>query len=317
MTYAFDPELAPAVEFLPAINLSDVALTREALRALVSAMPAADLTGVASTYVDVERSGGRPMRVRLFRPKMDAAEPAALLYIHGGGFVTGDVDLEAAGAALLVRELGITVASVDYRLAPEHPYPAALDDCMAALQWLHTEAPKLEIDPARIGVFGQSAGGGLAAAVALRARDESGPPLCFQFLGIPELDDRLDTPSMHAFVDTPMWSRPNAELSWEYYLGTPRSADVSIYAAPARAEDLRGLPNAYVSAMEFDPLRDEAIDYAARLLHAGVSVELHVYPGTFHGSSAIVHAAVSRRIQAEMIDVVTRGLGIGVPAPQP
>jgi acetyl esterase/lipase len=239
-----------------------------------------------------------------------------LLYIHGGGFVTGDVDTESAGAAGLVAELGILVASVEYRLAPENPYPAGLDDCMAALNWLHSEAGNLGVDPARIGVFGQSAGGGLAAAVALRARDEGGPSLRFQLLGIPELDDRLETPSMRAFTDTPMWSRPNAELSWKYYLGS-LTGEVPYHASPARAVDLTGLPTAYVSAMEFDPLRDEAIDYAARLLQAGVSVELHVYPGTFHGSSAIPGATVSRRVHAETMDAVRRGLGLNAPQSQP
>lgn len=308
MTHAFDPELAPAVPFLPAIDLSDVEASREALRNLVAAMPEPDLTGVATTGVNIGRSDGTGVSVRVFRPEGNASERAGLLYIHGGGFVTGSVDMEAAGAATFARELGIVVASVEYRLAPEHPYPAALDDCMAALRWLHGEADSLGIDPARIGVIGYSAGGGLAAAVALRARDEGAPPLCFQLLGIPELDDRLETSSMVAFTDTPMWNRANAELSWRYYLG-PSTHDAPSHAAPARARDLRDLPPAYVSAMEFDPLRDEAIHYAARLLQAGVSVELHVYPGTFHGSSAITTATVSRRMQAEAIDALRRGLG--------
>jgi acetyl esterase/lipase len=212
---------------------------------------------------------------------------------------------------MLVQELGILLASVDYRLAPEHPYPAGLDDCMTALNWLHREAPELGVDPGRIGVFGQSAGGGLAAAVALRARDERGPALCFQFLGIPELDDRLETPSMRRFVDTPMWNRPNAELSWKYYLGS-LVGETPYYAAPARALDLSGLPSAYVSAMEFDPLRDEAIDYGSRLLQSGVSVELHVFPGTFHGSSAIPGTAVSRRLHDESLQALRRGLGLNV-----
>jgi acetyl esterase/lipase len=131
--------------------------------------------------------------------------------------------------------------------------------------------------------------------------------LCFQFLGIPELDDRLETPSMRQFTDTPLWNRPSAEYSWRWYLGD-QVGDVSAYAAPARAIDLAGLPPAYVSTMEFDPLRDEGIIYAMRLLEAGVPVELHQYPGTFHGSSLVTTAAVSQRQAAEMIDVLRRGL---------
>ncbi|HEX4216834.1 MAG TPA: alpha/beta hydrolase [Acidimicrobiales bacterium] len=314
MTYSFDPELAPAVPFLPEVDLADVEGTRRALRSLVSAMPAPDLTGVATTDVRAIGPGGADVAVRIYRPEGTDPEPAGLLYIHGGGFVSGDIEIESGGPVMLVQELGIVVASVDYRLAPEHPYPAGLDDCMAALAWLHGEARDLGIDPARIGVSGQSAGGGLAAAVALRARDEGGLPLCFQFLGIPELDDRLQTASMRRFVDTPMWNRPNAELSWKHYLAS-LAGDVPYYAAPARAVDLGGLPTAYVSAMEFDPLRDEAIDYAARMLQAGVTVELHVYPGTFHGASAIPGTAFARLLQAETIAALRRGLGLGSPRP--
>ena len=137
-------------------------------------------------------------------------------------------------------------------------------------------------------VLGASAGGGLAAATALLARDLGGPPLCFQMLHIPELDDRLETPSMRAFVDSPLWNRPLAVKSWQAYLGDlSGSADVPAYAAPARATDLSGLPPAYISTAENDPLRDEGIIYALRLLQAGVSVELHQFPGTFHGSALV------------------------------
>lgn len=314
MSYSFDPELVPAIPFLPVIDLAEVDAARQAIRTLLSALPPLDLTGVVTTDVRVGGPGGVEVPVRLFRPENDRSGQAALLYIHGGGFVTGDVETEAAGAAMLVRDLGVVVASVDYRLAPEHPYPAGLDDCMAALGWLHGEAAGLGVDPTRIGVYGQSAGGGLAAAVALRARDEGGPTLCFQFLGIPELDDRLETPSMRRFVDTPMWNRPNAELSWRYYLASV-TGETPAYAAPARADDLTGLPAAYVSAMEFDPLRDEAIDYAARLLHAQVTVELHVHAGTFHGCNAIPGTAIARRLHAEALDALRRGLRLDAPTP--
>lgn len=308
MTYAFDPELAVAVPFLPDVDLTDVAGTRTALDGMISSLVTPDLTGLEVTNERLRAADGHEVSVRVFRPEGGRGVPA-LLYIHGGGFVVGGVETEAAGSALLARTLGIVVVSVEYRLAPEHPYPAGLDDCMTALGWMHDQAEQLGIDAVRVGVLGQSAGGGLAAAVALRARDEGGPPLCFQFLGIPELDDRLDTPSMRRFVDTPMWNRPNAELSWRYYLGG-LDGNIPCYAAPARAEDLGGLPTAYISAMEFDPLRDEAIAYASRMLQTGVSVELHVYPGTFHGSSAIPHAEVSHRIQTEMSEAVRRGLGL-------
>ena len=175
---------------------------------------------------------------------------------------------------------------------------------------MHREAPALGIDPNRIAVGGQSAGGGLAAATALLRGDRGGPPLCFQFLGIPELDHRLETASMRTFVDTPLWHRPNAVLSWQYYLGRDHTGPVSPYASPAVATDLRGLPPAYVTTMEFDPLRDEGITYALRMMEAGVSVELHSYPGTFHGSGLVTTAAVSRRAQDELMVALARGLGV-------
>ena len=162
--------------------------------------------------------------------------------------------------------------------------------------------------PTRIAIAGQSAGGGLAAATALLARDRGGPPLRFQLLEIPELDDRVDTPSMLAFVDTPLWNRPNAVWSWRHYLGPDHRGEVSPYAAPARAEDLRGLPPAFVSTMEFDPLRDEGIDYAQRLMQAGVSVELHNYPGTFHGSAIFTQADVSQRSIRDSMGALERAL---------
>jgi acetyl esterase/lipase len=208
----------------------------------------------------------------------------------------------------VAADLDAVVVSVDYRLAPEHPFPAGIEDCYAALCWTAGQASALGIDPARIALAGQSAGGGLAAGTALMARDRGYPAPCFQLLEIPELDDRLDTPSMLAFQDTPLWNRPNAEWSWRHYLGPGHVGEPSPYAAPARAKDLAGLPPAYVSTMEFDPLRDEGILYALKLMQAGVPVELHSYPGTFHGSGLLPGAAVSKRSAREALDALRRAL---------
>jgi acetyl esterase len=244
-------------------------------------------------------------------PKSRAAAVPAILYIHGGGFYAGSIDTEHSGASALARQLNVVVVSVDYRLAPENPFPAGLEDCYAALVWLHEHAGDFGVDADRIAINGGSAGGGLAAGLALLARDRGGPAICFQYLGIPELDDRLDTPSMQRFHDTPMWSRGAAEKSWEWYLGDAHgTVDISPYAAPARATDVAGLPPAYISTMEFDPLRDEGIHYALKLLAAGVSVELHSFPGTFHGSGIVVTAAVNQREAAERMTVWRRVLGL-------
>jgi acetyl esterase/lipase len=234
--------------------------------------------------------------------------------IHGGGFMLGDVEMMDEWCQMIAALADAVVASVEYRLAPEHPFPAGIEDCHAGLVWLAREAPALGIDPDRIAIAGQSAGGGLAAGLALMARDRGEPAICFQLLEIPELDDRLDTPSMRAFTDTPFWNRPNAIQSWKHYLGPDLGPDhegePSIYAAPARAkvEDLVGLPPAYVSTMEFDPLRDEGIRYAAAMLEAGVSVELHSYAGTFHGSAFLPQAEPTRRNNEEIVTILRRRL---------
>lgn len=223
-------------------------------------------------------------------------------------------DLEPCYTLVLraVDELGVVVVTVEYRLAPEHPFPAPVEDCYAALTWMATNAAELGIDPERVGVAGASAGGGLAAAVALLARDRGGPTLCFQLLDVPELDDRLDTPSMLAYHDAPQWDRPSAIFSWRSYLGVePGSPHVSPYAAPARAESLSGLPPTFVAVCQFDPLRDEGITYAQRLMHADIPTELHHYPGTFHGVTMIEHAAVTRRILTDQIAALRHGLKVG------
>ena len=242
----------------------------------------------------------------LFRGAVSEAE-----WEDRGGFMFGSALLDDPRLPRWAEEMACVVVSVEYRLAPEHPYPAGLHDCYAALSFLHAEADPLGVDPARVALFGASAGGGLAAATALLARDLGGPPVCFQMLHIPELDDRLETPSMRAFVDSPLWNRPLAVQSWKAYLGEMSGAsDVPAYAAPARATDLAGLPPAYVSTAENDPLRDEGMTYALRLLQAGVSVELHQFPGTFHGSALVTTAEVSKRAQREAALVLRRALGV-------
>jgi acetyl esterase/lipase len=318
-----DPELAAYVEAMPELDLSDPVAARAGFEQLLAAM-VRDLPEAESMTIEdrvVPGWEGDPeVPVRVYRPApSDAragdgkAAPAAMpgiLQIHGGGFIVGSIEAEHPGSVLLAAGVGAVVVSVDYRLAPEHPYPAPLHDCYAALEFLHAHAAELGVDTNRVALVGASAGGGLAAATALLARDRGGPPLCFQMLHIPELDDRLATASMRTFVDSPVWNRPLAVQSWQAYLGPLYgSADVPAHAAPARAEDLAGLPPAYISTAENDPLRDEGITYGLRLLQAGVSVELHQFPGTFHGSALVTSAAVSRRAQGEATAVLRRALG--------
>jgi acetyl esterase len=305
MTYRFDPELAPWVPMLPTLDISDVSAARAQAAELAGQVPPyeAPLPLAVNDCVVPGPEGAPDVRVRCYAPADHAAPLPGLLYIHGGGFVVGSIDGEDARAREIAASAEAVVLSVEYRLAPENPFPAGLHDCYAVLTYLAKDAAELGVDPARIGVAGASAGGGLAAATALLARDRGGPELCMQYLGIPELDDRLETESMRAYTDTPVWNRPNAALSWEYYLGgQPPTA----YAAPARAADLTGLPPAYVDVCEFDPLRDEGISYAQRLVQAGVSAELHLYPGTFHGSSLIANAAVAQRMSRDALAAIRR-----------
>ncbi len=308
----YDPDFEPILPLLPTeMDFSSTEKVEEVRnsRALF-VEPPPDREDVLKEDRDVPGRAGDPdVPIRIYRPKNtpDGQLPC-VFEIHGGGFIIGNIDMMDAWCQRVSAEVGAVVVSVEYRLAPEHPFPAGVEDCYAALSWTAEQAASLGVDADRIAVAGQSAGGGLAAATALLARDRGGPKLCFQLLEIPELDDRLETPSMTAFTDTPLWNRPNAVWSWRHYLGPDHQGEVSAYAAPSRAKDLSGLPPAYVSTMEFDPLRDEGILYALGMLQAGVSVELHSYAGTFHGSAMLPNADASARNLEEVIHLLKRKL---------
>ena len=309
----YDPAFEAVIPMLPVHSdfstLAKVREMREARGDLFTRAPAPreDVTKLDRTVPG--REGDPEVPIRIYQPLEEAPElRPGVFEIHGGGFLMGDLEMMEPWCENVAGELGAVVVSVAYRLAPEHPFPAGAEDCYAALSWMAANARELGVDPTRIAIAGQSAGGGLAAATALLARDRGGPSLCFQLLEIPELDDRLETPSMQQFTDTPLWNRPNAVWSWKHYLGPDHEGEVSAYAAPTRAKDLAGLPPAYVSTMEFDPLRDEGILYAMRMLAAGVSVELHSYPRTFHGSALVANAEVSRRGAEEAMGALGRHL---------
>lgn len=221
----------------------------------------------------------------------------------------GDLETEHARCVMISKFAEIVVVSVDYRLAPEHPFPAGVEDCYAALLWTVEHAPELNIDPQRAAVGGTSAGGGLAAALSLMSRDRKGPAISFQFLGFPVTDDQMQTESVRHFTDTPNWTHEATINMWAYYLGDPKPAEVSPYAAPLRADDLTNLPPAYIWTGEFDPLRDEGIQYALRLMSANVPVELHNFAGTFHGFDQTPEAAIAQRSQREQVAVIRAAFG--------
>ncbi|PWI41308.1 alpha/beta hydrolase [Streptomyces sp. ICBB 8177] len=296
-----DPELEAFVPLFPPADLSDPVTARGGLAELAASAPVPD-TG-AMTIEDRTVPGDPPVPVRVYRP---LRARGAIVWLHGGGFVMGDLDTEQPWATRIADSAGVVVVSVGYRLAPEYRFPAALDDAYAALVWVAGHADELGADPERVAVGGHSAGAGLAAAVALRARDQDGPRIRFQLLNQPELDDRQETWSAREFTDTPWMTRDKLAATWGHYLGGEPGTP---YAAPARAADLSGLPPAYVATAEFDPLRDEGIGYALRLLQAGVSVELHQWAGTFHGSQAIVSVEMSQRQINELAAALRRAVG--------
>ena len=248
-----------------------------------------------------------PLRVRLYRPP-ELSEPAAVLvWVHGGGMIGGSLDADDRHCVRYALEVGCVVVSVDYRLAPEHPFPAAIDDVCATVDWLVADAARLRVDPGRIAVGGSSAGGGLAAGAAIALRDAGGPPLRFQLLVRPMLDNRAVTHSSREFSGTPGWNRELNAIGWAAYLGAAQGTDLPPTASPGRATaaDLRGLPPAMIQVGELEVFRDEAIAYAAGLLAAGVPAELHVYPGAYHGWDTIApDAAISRRSIAERMDAL-------------
>jgi acetyl esterase len=312
-----DPELAEVLAAMPldpAGQLGDENMikvmrsTPEILALMGTELPTDDRVTVENSEVP-----GPPdapaVPIRIYTPKASGTPLPAIVYFHGGGFVIGDMYLEEARCLRLAADGGCVVVSVDYRLAPENPFPAGVEDCYCALSWVGAHAKDLGIDIDRIAVGGASAGGALSAAVAQMARDRSGVPLALQLLIYPVIDDRMETSSMKAFSSTPVWNSGSNAQMWDHYLGVKRDY-VSNYAAPGRATDLADLPPAYVMTAEFDPLRDEGISYAQRLMQAGVTAELHCFAGACHGFDLIAPGIeLARRAVDEQVAAVVRVLG--------
>lgn len=326
---ALEPELRPLARSLGPPDYTHLDAARERVRQMQRFGPPVDTSGLSVEDRSISRPGDRsvvPIRVYLPDEKTapgalrDAQRPA-LVFMHWGGFVLGDLDTEHARCTRLAREVGLVVVSVDYRLAPEHPYPAGLDDAAETLAWVHAEAETLGVDRSRIAVGGTSAGAGLAAALALRTRDahRAGttptPTIAFQYLGYPVLDDRCQTGSARMYADTPNWATDANRRMWDLYLTPMDRTTPPIYAAPARARDLDGLPPAYLWTAEFDPLCDEGADYAAALSEACVEVEYHAFAQSVHGFDAMPGSPLAARARTEQEAVLRSALWPTRPEP--
>ena len=314
MTDRLDPELAaPLDTFLHltggGLNLHDIPATRRTMDELAAAQMAKvpPITGITTADRQVPGPDGEVF-VRIYQPEERPDTLPALLWIHGGGYVLGSVERDDLLATHLAKVAQCVVVSVEYRLAPEHPFPAPVEDCYAALKWLATHTDELGVEPSRIAIGGASAGGGLAAGLALLTRDRGEVELAFQLLIYPMIDDRNVSPASETQPDTFVWTRENNRMGWHAYLGRePGGADVSPYAAAARASDLTGLAPAYIPVGDLDLFLDENIEYAQRLLAAGVPTELHVYPGGYHGFNGFAPGAeIAQRFNNERDEALKR-----------
>jgi len=305
MPFTFDPEFAPlmalraeAVAAMPVVTtpLELRAMADVGLGMLAQSLPS--IGAVSEREVAVTAADDTELPA-VWVTKDGHSTGSAAVYLHGGGMVCGSVATYLPFVRRYVERTGVPMLAVDYRLAPEHPHPTPVEDCFAALEWLHANAAELGVDPARIAVMGDSAGGGLAAGVALIARDR-GVPLARQILVFPMLDDRTTVPDPE-LVDFAGWTYENNEMGWRALLGDAiGGADVSPYAAPSRATDLAGLAPVYLDVGELDIFRDEDVEFCRRLGLAGVSVELHVHPGVAHGfDMTLADARVTQRALAD------------------
>ena len=278
-----DPELLPLLDMWPTLTLTHENLA--AMRDRELPLPPADTQGTTLERRSVPGPDGAPeIGLHIYKPEGASAALPCIYHIHGGGYVGGAAkDLEFLHRPL-VRDLGCVLVSVDYRLAPETRFPGAIEDCYAGLAWTFGHAAELGVDPNRIGVMGESAGGGLAAALALLARDRGEFPLAFQHLIYPMIDDRTCVAEPNPVTGEFVWNAASNAFGWGALLGVkPGSDSVSPYAAAARADDLVRLPPTFISTGSLDLFVDEDIAYAQRLIRAGVPTELHVFPGGFHG----------------------------------
>ncbi|MFF4628769.1 alpha/beta hydrolase [Streptomyces griseorubiginosus] len=317
----FDPELGAALELIkdvisPGLTLDEIDAVRQG--PAIQMLAELDLTLDGFFKVEdrsVPGPEGAP-EISLLIARPVTSEPGGtgrpvIYHVHGGGMVLGNNRLGVDGPLAWARELDAVVVSVEYRLAPEHPHPAPIEDVYAGLVWTAEHAGEIGGDAERIVIAGASAGGGLSAALALLTRDRKGPRPIGQLLMCPMLDDRNDSPSTYQMAGLGVWDRTANETGWRALLGERRAGpDVPAYAAAARAEDLSGLPPAFLDVGSAETFRDEVVAYASRIWQAGGAAELHVWPGGFHGFDGFApQAALSQTARAAQLTWLRRLLG--------
>jgi len=300
-----NPELAGPVRMMlnmqgGGLNFDDIPAARAAGEQMMASMKGQMpvIEGVTTEDRQVPGPEGSPdVTVRIYRPTNSTGALPALLWIHGGGYILGDIEQDDISSKELTLAGECVTVAVEYRLAPENPFPAPVEDCYAALKWLATHADELGVDSKHIAIGGGSAGGGLAAGLALLARDRAEVDIIAQFLIYPMIDDRNTLPASDALPDSLFWTRESNKIGWRSYLGCePGGEGISCYAAASRAADLTGLPPAYIAVGEIDLFAQEDVEYARRLIGAGVCTELHVYPGGCHAFDMMApDASISRQ----------------------
>lgn len=308
-----DPELVEILNIFPTLTFTpeSLALIRTSLKEMntQTSMNPPDFSAISVNEHFVPGPQGAPdVRVLVYQPTERSTPLPALLWIHGGGYVIGSADQEDLAVKSIVSTVGCVAVSVDYRLAPETPHPGPVEDCYAALTWLYSHAEELGVDTTRLAISGASAGGGLTAGLALLTRDRDEVPLAFQLLIYPMLDDRTVTSAEpHPYAGEYIWTPDANRFGWTALLGQePGGPDVSPYAAAARADHLEGLPPTFISVGSLDLFLEEDMEYARRLMRAGVPTELHVYPGAFHGFNMAAGAKVTQAFRRDQLDALAR-----------
>ncbi|MEM7017008.1 MAG: alpha/beta hydrolase [Pseudomonadota bacterium] len=307
--YLLAEELYPLLDAVPNTDITDEILPlvrQQSSQNVVMGNP--DEAGVIREEITIP-GADQDVMCLLYKPANSTGNHPGYVHIHGGGYIIGAPEGSDIGNTAICAKLGAVVLSVDYRLAPEHPIPAPLDDCYAGLAWMHKNADTLGVDTTRIGIGGESAGGGLAAALAIKARDAGEYAVCHQHLTYPMLDDLTgsDTQPGDPLVGEFVWTRARNQYGWKSYLG---DAPAIAPQVPARVEDYAGLPNTWMFTVGLDLFRDEDLDYARKLMAAGVSVDLQVYANACHGFQMIPGTKLGARYVEDHMSALARGLGV-------